>query len=188
LTSWYHLVPYQLVSHPLVPWRLFLGPVPRPDFSAAIRRRFAHAQLEITDEAITTILDLAEDVPYNVQALAHVTWDLAREGRTAKVMPAQVRRARTRLITQDDPFYSKMWTQLTPTQQKALIAAIRAGGRGLQSKTVTQTYGVAPSTMRKSLRTLEDREILRQEHQLGDTRWRLEDPFFGAWVETAQTR
>ena len=44
-------------------------------------------------------------------------------------------------------------------------------------------YGVSTSTISKTLRFLEEREILRREEQKDSVRWRLEDPFFAAWLK-----
>jgi uncharacterized protein len=44
--------------------RVFLGPVPRPDFTEALRAGFAMARFGCDPDAILAILDLAEDVPY----------------------------------------------------------------------------------------------------------------------------
>ncbi|MGI8542452.1 MAG: hypothetical protein ACR2MD_03135 [Aridibacter sp.] len=61
---------------------LFIGKLPRPEFSRFLRDKFSregffspqtHKDKEI--EIIDVILDLAEDVPYNVQMPAHTIWD-----------------------------------------------------------------------------------------------------------------
>ncbi len=54
--------------------KIFLGPVPRPDFSCFLKKKFLDGGFSVADEAIASLLDLAEDVPYNVQMLAHACW------------------------------------------------------------------------------------------------------------------
>lgn len=52
----------------------------------------------------------------------------------------------------------------------------------MTSASVTQKHRITPSTMSKTLKFLEAREILRREEQKDSFRWRLEDPFFAAWL------
>lgn len=89
--------------------RLFLGPVPRPDFRAFLHRGFASGGFHSTDEATEAVLDAAEDVPYNVQRLAHACWNdlLYRGAAAARLESSDVARVLGRLVAQDDPFYAQ---------------------------------------------------------------------------------
>jgi ribosomal protein S25 len=62
-------------------------------------------------------------------------------------------------------------------------AAVKENAMALASQAVTQRYGVSTSTKSKALRFLENREILRREELQNSMRWRLEDPFFAAWLD-----
>lgn len=164
--------------------RLFIREIPREAFVPFVTRGLAQGGVKVTPSAVERIFTLAEDVPYNVQALAHTTWELARHaGRGTQLTDTLVQQAVRDLVSRDDPFYTQAWNGLTPTQQRALLAMVREGGRGLQSKEVTQRYGVSPAAMRNALLALEQRDIARREERIGDVRWRLEDPFFRVWVE-----
>jgi hypothetical protein len=99
------------------------------------------------------ILDLADDVPYNVQMLAHACWEDLR----AKVKNHQgvlndsiIRGALERLVWQYDPFYTQLWNGLTAIQQKTLILVTTEGGTNLQSMKVVRLLGKGPSTVRRS--------------------------------------
>ena len=162
--------------------RLFIGPVPRDDFRPFLAGGFERAGLSIEPEAVEAVLDLAEDVPYNVQRLAHECWAEARATGEA-VTPDAVRGVLERLVSRDDPFYTQAWNGLSSTQQKALLAAAREGGTGLFAGALVQAYGLSsPSTMRTALKALVQAGIAREEEQRGSVRYRLEDPFFAAWL------
>jgi response regulator of citrate/malate metabolism len=75
-----------------------------------------------------------------------------------------------------------VWNGLTTIQQRVLAAAVKENGMALASQAVTQRYGVSASTMSKTLKFMENREILRREELQNSMRWRLEDPFFAAWL------
>jgi DNA-binding MarR family transcriptional regulator len=87
------------------------------------------------------------------------------------------------LVERDGPFYLTVWNGLTTIQQRVLNAAVREKGTALASQAVTERYGVSASTMSKALKFLENREILRREELQNSMRWRLEDPFFAAWLD-----
>ncbi len=163
--------------------RLFVGPIPRTDFQAFLHRGFVHAGFKVGGGALEAILDLAEEVPYNVQMLAHACWNelaLARPGRTLTV--AIVHQVLEKVVRQDDPFYTQGWNLLTSPQQKALIGVVRERGQNLHSTRVLRESGLSQSTMQRALAALKSRGLIREEESRGKTRLRLEDPFFAQWI------
>jgi hypothetical protein len=165
----------------------FVGPLPRDDFAEFLERGFESGGIRVVPGTINTILALAEDVPYNVQLLAHECWDQCRGTRAATLTPERVRDARDMVASRNDPIYSQIWTSLTTTQQKALLALLRERS-GLTSADVTRRYDIPVPTMQKALGALESKGIVREEQTRGETTLRLEDPLFGAWVELVVPR
>jgi uncharacterized protein len=164
----------------------FIGTVPREDFQAFLNRKFAESGFKVPEpRAIEDILDLAEEVPYNVQMLASSCWDSLRD-RPARKMPELtpevVKQSVNRLVRQHDPFYTQLWTSLTSIQQKTLLAVVAEGGINLQSMKVARATGTGPSTVRKSLDALVAKSVLREEERDGRVRMRFEDPFFAQWT------
>jgi hypothetical protein len=163
--------------------RHFLGPLPRDEFSDFITNGFTKGGYRVDLAAVQGILDYAEDVPYNVQALASVAWELLADEDGEALTLKLVQRALKLLVERDGPFYLTVWNGLTTVQQRVLTAAVREGGTALTSAAVTQKYGVSASTMSKALKFLENRGMLRREDLRNSTRVRLEDPFFAAWLQ-----
>lgn len=157
----------------------FVGPLPRDDFAEFLERGFEAGNVRVAPGAIDAILSLAEQVPYNVQLLAHECWD---HSRGATLTAAKVRGARDTVALRNDPIYSQIWISLAATQQKALLALLRET-TGLTSTEVTRRYDIPVPSMQKALAALESKGIVREEQARGETRLRLEDPLFGAWVE-----
>ena len=169
--------------------RLFVGPVPRDDFRPFLRAGFETAELTIEDGAVEAVLDLAEDVPYNVQRLAHDCWSEAKaradgEPAAGPLSADDVRSVLDRLVRRDDPFYTQTWNGLTAAQQKALLALVAHGGMGLYGRAVLSTYKLPMSTMRTAVRALVGAGVAREEQEGGSVRYVLEDPFFAAWLRT----
>jgi hypothetical protein len=168
---------------------LFLGPITRAAFAPFLTEGFEARGFKVAPSAIERLLDLAEDVPYSVQRLAHRCWDLlAGTSSPARTLtPVFVENALERIALEDDPAYTQLWLSLTTVQKKALRAVIGTSGRLLLSKAVNDQYGLAVASMQKALKALTDRGIVREEQTLGDVRLRLDDPFFATWLKAART-
>ncbi|MDQ3754651.1 MAG: hypothetical protein M3371_07965 [Acidobacteriota bacterium] len=78
--------------------RRFIGAVPRADFTEFITRSFTSSRFKIKSEAVVLILDLAKDVPYNVQLLAHTSWEELRASRSSILTEEIVTRSRARIV------------------------------------------------------------------------------------------
>jgi hypothetical protein len=167
--------------------RLHLGPVPREEFLAFLDRGFRSLQRSAERSALERILALAEDVPYNVQRLAHECWERLRVQPTAQLASAFVDEALETVVRAEYPAYARIWVSLTRAQKVALKAAIEERGRGLTAGAVLRRYGLGSSTMQKALRALEARDLLRLDQEGVERAWRLEDPFLAAWLRLAQT-
>jgi hypothetical protein len=162
--------------------RRFLGPIPRPAFRTFLARGLKGALL-VTDEGVEAILDRAEDVPYNVQLLAHACWEAGQASRAGtRLTPEFVAGVEASAARRSDPLFTQLWTSLTASQQKALLALIHEAGKGLASAAVSRKYGVPVPTLQKAIRALEARGMVREEGARGEVRLRLEDPLFGSWV------
>lgn len=170
--------------------RLFLGLIPRPDFEVFLARGFADDGMLLTPAACSRILELAEEVPYNVQRLAHETWELARESKPdaegSDVGPEIVERALERIVRREDPAYTQVWTVLTTNRKKAVKALIQGGGAGLLSADTLRQAGLSASSLKLALTDLEKAHLVRREQAGGDSRYRLVDPFFAAWLRVFQ--
>jgi AAA+ ATPase superfamily predicted ATPase len=171
-------------------WKLgerhFLGPIPRDEFASFLRRGFETHRHDAESDAVDALLDIAEEVPYNVQRLAYTAWELLRVAAGAPLTRTAVEKALERIVQQEHPAYAQLWTSLTKVQKKVLKAVIVEAGRNLTSAEVLRTHALAPSTMHKTLGILDDKGIVREEEARGATRYRLEDPFLGAWLRHAQ--
>jgi uncharacterized protein len=171
----------------------YLGPVPRPDFVAFLERGFAGAGILVEQGAAEALLDAVEEVPYNVQHLAHACWEACRATETPGGWPTPlttelVHRTRDAVALRSDPIYTQLWTSLPSTQQRALLALLRERGAGLASTAVARRYRLPVPTLAKSLKLLERKGILREEQGRGAVRLRLEDPLFAAWIELVVPR
>jgi hypothetical protein len=171
---------------------MFVAEIPRNDFAQFIAHGFTAGGYSVDGSsvdspdagAIAYLLDQAEQVPYNVQLLAHESWEDLRLKKQRKLTNQIIDQALDRVIREYDPFYTQLWNSLTSVQQRVLLSVIAEGGTGLQSMKVARAVGKSPATMQKALAALESHEILRQQESLSQVRYRFEDPFFAAWITT----
>jgi DNA-binding transcriptional ArsR family regulator len=168
--------------------RTFLGPVPRQAFISFLHEGFTRAGRVVEEPGLEAILEVAEEVPYNVQRLASETWEMLRSGELDSLTPEGVRSAVERIVTKEDPAYSQIWTQLTRNQKKALKAVIEQGGEGLQSGDVVGPLGLSASSMQVALQTLETAHLIRATREGGRVRHLLVDPFLAAWLRRVQAQ
>jgi hypothetical protein len=77
---------------------------------------------------------------------------------------------------------TQLWNSLTKQQKIALKAVIEQSGASLRAAAVLSRYGLASSTMHKTLKALDARGVVREEEAIGTIRYRLEDPFFAPWL------
>lgn len=163
----------------------FIGPVPRAELAQFLTEQFLKGGFRVQGHAVERILDLAEEVPYNAQMLAHSCWsELAErtEGKPATLEVSDVDAALTTLVCQHDCFYARTWSDLTPIQQRTLLAVVQQHGANLQSNQTAQAIGRGPATIRRSLESMMAQGILRQSQARTGDPIRFEDPFLARWI------
>jgi AAA+ ATPase superfamily predicted ATPase len=167
--------------------RLFLGPIPREAWRKFLSHGFTRAAFKVHPAALEHLMDVAEDVPFNIQQLANVSWEQLRASGGGTLTPAGVDAALVRLVTRENSSYTQIWNSLTRQQKIALKAVIDEGGQGLRSAKVLARYGLASSSMHKTLKALDSRGLIREEEDIGSIRYRLEDPFLARWLHLVQS-
>lgn len=160
---------------------LWLGELPRPEFEQFLRDGFALLEIEIEDAALAAILDLAQQVPYNVQQLARACWELARDASRLDV--ALVEAAFGEILRRNDAVYTASWAVLTAIQKRTLRAVTEFDGCNMTGIAATARVGRPANSVKRALESMIDRDILRVHQAIGQMQHRLEDPFFGAWIE-----
>jgi uncharacterized protein len=166
--------------------RLFLGPIPRDAWRTFLAQGFRRPTFKVHPAALEHLMDMAEDVPFNIQQLANISWEELRASGGGTLTTARVDEALVRLVTRENSSYTQIWNGLTRQQKIALKAVIDEGGKDLRSADVLARYGLAASSMHKTLKALDSGGLIREEEDLGSIRYRLEDPFLARWLRLVQ--
>lgn len=166
---------------------LYLGPIPREAFIPFLRQGLESTGAKVDEEALSRILQLSEDVPYNIQQLASECWTRLREGGRRNLTAGAVDEALHDVISMQHVTYLQRWLSLTLAQKRTLKIVTGEAG-DFQLAEVARRHGVPRSTMQRALQVLEAQHFLRQEYSRTGVAWRLEDPFMRTWLRELQAQ
>jgi hypothetical protein len=162
---------------------LYLRPVPSVDFVMWLIKQFKdEGSATEESEPVLRILSLAEDVPYNVQMLAHNCWNELHSGKRMKLTVDLVETVFEQTIQSLDPSFEERWNQLTSLQQKTLSAVLHGKGQRMRPAEIAYSINSPASSVRSALCALYKRNILWDDWNLRKLRVRAEDPFFAQWI------
>lgn len=166
---------------------LYLGPIPRDAFMPFLRKGLESTGATIDQTALVRILDLSEDVPYNVQQLASACWFRLREGGRRHLTASAVDEALADVISIQHAAYLQRWLSLTLAQKRTLKLVLGEHG-DLNLSETSRRHGIPRSTIQRALQVLEARHFLRQDFSRTGASWRLEDPFMRPWLIELQAQ
>jgi hypothetical protein len=177
-----------LMERMLGPRRPFYkaGPVMRlekinaDDFAAFIDERFRGSGVRPDEGLGEAIVDLAANVPYDVQRLAHETWDDVKErGKRAAAGLEDLHATLTRLLGEQHTVFEESWQRLTLPQRAVLRALVIEEGRELMSADVRARHRLpGTSTVQAALAALLRMDIVTKD----DGRYVTVDSLYREWV------
>jgi hypothetical protein len=113
-----------------------LDRIPAAEFADFIDARFQHSGIRPEAGLGAAIVDLAGNLPYDVQRLAHETWDEVRTGGRRKATLDDLHQALRRLLAQQQTMFEAAWQRLTLPQRSVLRAVVLEDGHELLSAEV----------------------------------------------------
>jgi len=143
-----------------------LDKIPAQVFADFLETRFAASGIRAEAGLGSAIVDLAGNLPYDVQRLAHETWDDVRAAGGRKAGLETLHATLTRLLAEQDTMFEAIWQRLTLAQRGVLRAAVLQGGRELLSADVRARHRLGgPSSIQASLAALVKQDLLLKEGQ-----------------------
>ncbi|MSO29950.1 MAG: ATP-binding protein [Acidobacteria bacterium] len=176
-----------LMERMLGPKRPFYkaGPVMRlekipPDlFAAFIESRFSKTGMRAEPGLGASIVDLASNMPYDVQRLAHESWDDARAAGKRRIGVDDLHQTLRRLLAEQEILFEAVWQRLTLAQQATLRAVVLADGRELLSAEFRVRYRLGgASTVQAALVALAREDIIAREPD----RYVVVDSLMREWI------
>jgi hypothetical protein len=176
-----------LMERMLGPRRPFYkaGPVMRLEkieeglFAEWIDGRFLAGGMRPEEGLGAAIVDLAANVPYDVQRLAHETWDDMKAAGRKTVGLAELHSTLTRLLGEQHTVFEESWQRLTLPQRAVLRALVLQDGRELLSADVRTRHRLpGASTVQAALAALVRQDIVMKE----GARYVASDSLYREWV------
>ena len=156
-----------------------LQKIPPTVFGDFIERRFVKSGIKPEPGLAEAIVDLAENLPYDVQRLAHETWDDVRARGARKVTLENLHDTLARLLSEQETIFEALWQRLTLQQRATLRAVVLQGGREIHSADARSRHRLGgPSTIQKSLVALSKQDVLLKE----GPRYLVMDSLLREWV------
>jgi hypothetical protein len=154
--------------------------IPADVFAAAIDSRFRRTGLAPEPGLGEAVVELGGNLPYDVQRLAHETWDDARSAGRRRATVEDLHGTLRRLLAEQDPLYEALWQRLTLGQRAVLRAVVVEQGRELLSAGTRDRHRLGgPSTVQAALLALQRSDLVsRDEHG----RYAVVDSLLREWV------
>ena len=156
-----------------------LDKIPAEEFVSFIDERFARSGLRPEPGLGAAIVELAGNLPYDVQRLAHETWDEVRATSRRRATLDDLHQALRRLLSEQQTIFEALWQRLTLGQRGVLRAVVIEGGVSLLSgDTRTRHRLGVPSSVQASLAALLRDDVIARE---GD-RYVVGDSLLREWI------
>jgi len=159
---------------------LRLGKIPADTFAAFLEDRFRKSGL-VPDAGLgAAIVDVAGNLPYDVQRLAHETWDDVTADRRRRVTPDDVHATLHRLLVEQEVFFEAVWQRLTLAQRSAFRAVVFEHGEAILGNDARVRYRLGgASSVQTSLAALQRVDLVARED---DGRYVVVDSLMREWV------
>jgi hypothetical protein len=156
-----------------------LQKIPADRFADFVEARFRATKIRADAGLGAAIVELAGNLPYDVQRLAHEVWDDVRTAGRRTVGLEDLHETLKRLLGEHEALFEATWQRLTLAQRAALRAAVIEEGREMLSGDVRARHRLSgTSTVQASLTALVREDILAREA----TRYVVVDSLFREWV------
>jgi len=156
-----------------------LQKIPADRFAAFIEARFKTTGFKPIANLGAAVVDLAGNLPYDVQRLAHEVWDDVKAGGKKSVGVEDLHETLKRLLGEHAALFEGTWQRLTLAQRATLRAAVLEEGLELLSADVRARHRLSgTSTVQAALAALVREDLLARE----DGRYTVVDSLFREWV------
>ena len=156
-----------------------LEKIPADLFSAFIEARFSKTGIKPEPGLGGAIVDLAGNMPYDVQRLAHESWDDARAAGKRRIGVEDLHETLHRLLAEQETMFEAMWQRLTLAQRATLRAVVLAEGRELLSADLVTVYRLGgAATVPEALQAMALEDLTAR----GGDRYVVVDSLMREWI------
>ena len=148
------------------------------DMGAFLKKHFFKGHIEIADSIIVYILQISDNVPYNVQYLCHHLWNWCLEAK--RVEKQDVIKVIDNIIAEQFVNYIALWDGLSLRQRLFLKAISKSQGKPIFSKDFISENELGTSgSVQKSITLLKKKNII----DVDGKKIVFNDIFFKKWIK-----
>lgn len=157
-----------------------LDRIPSDVFTGFVETRFRRSGFRVEQGLGGALVELAGNLPYDVQRLAHELWDDARVAGWRVVSVDALHRTLRRLLEEQATLFEGVWQRLTLAQRAALRAVVFERGRELLSGDVRVRHRLGgASSVQSALLALQRLDLVMRE---ANGPYHVMDSLFREWV------
>jgi len=156
-----------------------LDKIPPDEFAEFIDARFTQSGFRPEAGLGAAIVELAGNLPYDVQRLAHETWDDVRASGRRRATLDDLHSALRRLLSEQQTLFEARWQRLTLSQRAVLRAVVIESGGSLLSADVRARHRLGgPSSVQSALTALQRDDLVAREQD----RYVVVDSLLREWI------
>jgi hypothetical protein len=157
-----------------------LEKIPADVFAAAVEDRFRRSGLSPEAGLGAAIVDLAGNLPYDVQRLAHETWDDVTAATRKRVSLEDLHATLHRLLAEQETLFEAVWERLTLVQRAVLRAVVLERGVEMLGTDTRERYRLGgASSVQAALAALVRLDLVTRE---SDGRYVVVDSLTREWI------
>jgi hypothetical protein len=159
---------------------LRLGRIDPDVFARFVEDRFRKSGLAPEAGIGAAIVEVSGNLPYDVQRLAHETWDDTTALKRRRVGLDDVHATLRRLLAEQEVFFETIWQRLTLAQRAVLRAVVIERGAAILGGDVRSRHRLGgASSVQTSLAALQRLDVIARED---DGRYAVVDSLMREWV------
>jgi len=156
-----------------------LQKIPADVFATFIESKFGRSGIRAEAGLGAAIVDLAGNLPYDVQRLAHETWDDVKAAGGKRATLDALHATLARLLAEQETIFEAVWQRLTLAQRAVFRAVVLQGGQALLSADVRARHRLGgPSSIQTSLAALVKQDLVLKE----GTQYVVVDSLLREWI------
>ena len=142
-----------------------------------LKEQFSKGPIEVIGNVLDYILEVSENIPYNVQYLCHHLWNWCLEAR--RVEKEDVMEVLDNIVAEQSVNYIALWDGLSLHQRLFLKAVSKFQNTQMFSKDfITENDLSTPGSIQKSITLLKKKNII----DVDGKEIRFNDVFFKEWM------
>lgn len=143
-----------------------------------LKKQFFRGPIKVTDSVIDYVLEISENVPYNVQYLCHHLWNWCLEAK--RVEKQDITKVVDNIIAEQSANYIALWDGLSLHQRLFLKAISKSQNKAMFSKDFIRENDLGtPGSIQKSITLLKKKNII----DVDGKEIRFNDVFFKEWIK-----